>query len=121
MPGFGGSGLASELENLQRLEELERRQRLMNAAVGGGSGLGPAPAGSVAGGQNPMDSSGGIRGSVLREELMQGQHLHRPSTPWKLDRELHSPDWIGQSRKESHRSFSLVAYSEFLDPLVLGV
>ena len=77
MGGFGGAGLASELENLQRLEELERRQRLMSAAVGGSSSLAQQVASANAQ-QNPMDSSGGIRGSVLRDERMQ-QHMTRPS------------------------------------------
>lgn len=78
MGGFGGAGLASELENLQRLEELERRQRLMSAAVGGSS--------SANAQQNAMDSSGGIRGSVLRDERMQ-QHMTRPSPA----PEVHNP------------------------------
>ena len=77
MSGFGGAGLASELENLQRLEEFERRQRLMSAAVGGSSSLAQQAASANAG-QNAMDSSGGIRGSVLRDERLQ-QHLTRPS------------------------------------------
>ena len=90
MSAFGGSGLASELENLQRLEELERRQRLMNAGLGGSSALAQqqASAASANAAQNTMDSSGGIRGSVLRNAPGPGDdrmsavaaaHLSRPS------------------------------------------
>ena len=72
---FGGAGLASELDNLQRLEELERRQRLMSAAVNGNS---LAQQAASAQQQHAMDSSGGIRGSSLRDERGGGQ-MSRPS------------------------------------------
>ena len=76
--GLGGlgSGLASELENLQRLEELERRQRIMSSAMGGS----PSLTSVGAAGQPPLDASGGMRGSVLRDERLAGAtHIPRPS------------------------------------------
>ena len=89
MSGFGGSGLASELENLQRLEELERRQRLMSSAMaGGGSSLAAQQAAAqasanaaAAAGQNAMDTSGGMHGSVLRDDRMTAAHLSRAPPP----------------------------------------
>jgi hypothetical protein len=62
--------LASELENLQRLEELERRQRLMSAA-----GLHLPTATSA---PNALDNSGGMRGAMLRDERIPGGQMPRP-------------------------------------------
>lgn len=74
--GGGGGGLASELENLQMLEELERRQRLMSTAMGGGAGGGSPSLQAAAGPSTagaPMDSPA-LRG--LREERL--NHIPRP-------------------------------------------
>eukprot|EP00522_Entomoneis_paludosa_P006611 CAMPEP_0172455234 /NCGR_PEP_ID=MMETSP1065-20121228/11965_1 /TAXON_ID=265537 /ORGANISM="Amphiprora paludosa, Strain CCMP125" /LENGTH=599 /DNA_ID=CAMNT_0013207693 /DNA_START=121 /DNA_END=1920 /DNA_ORIENTATION=- len=81
-------GLASELESLQRLEEIERRQRLiaagadplMGAHSAGPVAGAPLPAGPAAGASSRgADAPGTVRGPVIRDERIPGGHIPRPT------------------------------------------
>jgi hypothetical protein len=79
---------ASELENLQRLEELERRQRLLSATGGGGqmSALGGMSGGGGGDRSNSMDVSGAAgSGPIIRDERIPGGHIPRPSAAAAAD------------------------------------
>ena len=64
-------GLASELESLQRLEELERRQRLM------ATGASPLVQGAAV--AAAREASTTVRGPVIRDERIPGGHIPRPA------------------------------------------
>ena len=69
-------GLASELESLQRLEEIERRQRLMATGTAPPTMLPPGAAAVAA----SREASNTVRGPVIRDERIPGGHIPRPAT-----------------------------------------